>query len=449
MTNAKEPQNQIQFDNYKEDPVKLGPYTSHIWKNDPRHMGFLFARYKFCAKMLAGKKNVLEIGCGDAFGTPVVAQVVEKVEGVDFEPLLMEDNKERLSKNFSNISFSLLDITKEPFKQKCDAVFSLDVIEHIKPELEHKFFENICKSLNGDGICIIGTPNIEASKYATPASQEGHINLKSYKDLQNALSRYFKNGFLFSMNDEIIHTGYYPMAHYLIAVGIGPKTELGEWTSGKEIDLLSKYPKTKRNLDERAEQKTEEDKAIAKRFDKEYFDGDRKHGYGGFSYHPRFWTEVVQDFIKHYGLTAESKILDVGCGKGFMLYDFIQALPGLTVRGIDISEYAIEHAKEEVKSFLSVGNAKDLSRFNDNEFDLAVSINTIHNLKLEECKQALKEIQRVSKQAFVVNDAWKNDEEKERMKKWNLTGETVMHVNDWKRLFKEVGYTGDYYWFIP
>lgn len=222
MTKAKELQNQPQFDNYLDNPVILGPYTSHIWRNDPKHLSFLFSRYKFCAKLLTGKKEVLEVGCGDACGTPLVAQVVEKVNCVDWEPLLMDDNRERL-KDFKNIHFSLLDITERPFNHECDAVFSLDVIEHIKPELEHNFFENVCKSLKGNGICMIGTPNIEAQKYATAASQEGHINLKSYTDFQKILSKYFENGFIFSMNDEVVHTGFYPMAQYLIAVGIGPK----------------------------------------------------------------------------------------------------------------------------------------------------------------------------------------------------------------------------------
>lgn len=221
MIKAKEPQNQLQFDNYKKNPVTLGPFTSHLWRDDPKHLCFLFSRYKFCAKLLAGKEEVLEVGCGDACGTPLVAQVVEKVNCVDWEPLLMDDNRERL-KDFQNISFSLLDITEKPFDHKCDAVFSLDVIEHIKPELEHIFFENICKSLKEDGICITGTPNIEAQKYATAGSQEGHINLKSYTDFLKILSKYFKNGFIFAMNDEVVHTGFYPMAHYLIAVGIDP-----------------------------------------------------------------------------------------------------------------------------------------------------------------------------------------------------------------------------------
>ena len=120
-----------------------------------------------------------------------------------------------------------------------------------------------------------------------------------------------------------------------------------------EINLMEKYPRTKRNIDERGNEKTEEDRAIARKFGREFFDGERRHGYGGFSYHPRFWTGVVQDMVNHYKLTEKSKILDVGCGKGFMLYDFKKALPSITVRGIDISEYAIENAMEDMKPYLS------------------------------------------------------------------------------------------------
>ncbi len=213
-----------------------------------------------------------------------------------------------------------------------------------------------------------------------------------------------------------------------------------------EINLLNKYPKTNRNIDNRTTQ--EEDIIIAKQFGKEFFDGSRTRGYGGYDYHKRFWTEVIKDFIKYYNLTEKSKILDVGCAKGFMLYDLKIAIPNITVKGIDISQYAIDNSLPEIASFLQVGNAKDLSIFSDKEFDLVISINTIHNLKLEECKQAIKEIERVGKNAFITMDAWRNDDEKERMQKWNLTGETYMHVNDWKNLFDEVGYSGDYYWFI-
>lgn len=215
-----------------------------------------------------------------------------------------------------------------------------------------------------------------------------------------------------------------------------------------EINLMEKYPRAKRNIDERGNEKTEEDRSIARKFGREFFDGERRHGYGGFSYHPRFWSGVVQGMIRHYGLTEKSSILDVGCAKGFMLHDFKQALPGVIVCGIDISEYAIENSIDDVKQFLNVGNAKDLSIFRNKEFDLVVSINTVHNLPLEECRKALREIQRVGKNAFIVVDAWRNEVEMERMHKWNLTALTYMHANDWKKLFKETVYAGDYFWFI-
>ena len=216
-----------------------------------------------------------------------------------------------------------------------------------------------------------------------------------------------------------------------------------------EIDLLAKYPKTKRNLDERAQEKTEEDRKIGRQFGKEYFDGERRFGYGGFSYQSRFWQPVVPDFQKQYHLTGQSTILDVGCAKGFMSHDFRELIPGITVAGIDISKYAIENALNDIKPFIQVANAKKLP-YADKSFDLVISINTIHNLPLEECKQALREIQRVSKKnAFITVDAYRTEEEKKRMDMWNLTALTYMSVTEWEVLFKEVGYTGDYFWFIP
>ena len=215
-----------------------------------------------------------------------------------------------------------------------------------------------------------------------------------------------------------------------------------------EINLMAKFPSASRNLEKRGIEKTEEDRIIARQFGKDFFDGDRKYGYGGYNYHPRFWTGVVKDMIDYYNLTDKSKILDVGCGKGFTLYDFTRILPGVRVRGIDISSYAIENGKEEVKQFLSVGNAKDLSLFSDKEFDLVLSLITLHNLQLEDCKKAINEIERVGKKTFITVDAWRNEIEKKRMNAWNLTARTILSTEDWECLFKEAGYTGDYYWNI-
>lgn len=215
-----------------------------------------------------------------------------------------------------------------------------------------------------------------------------------------------------------------------------------------EINLLDQYPKSKRPIDERGKLITAEHRAVARRFGEEFFDGDRLHGYGGYNYHPRFWQDTVRRFRDHYHLAPDAAVLDVGCAKGFMLHDFRELMPELTVAGIDVSEYAIAHAIESVKPALRVASADELP-FDDDSFDLVISINTIHNLPVDRCKQALREIQRVSRaHAFVTMDAWRNERERERMLQWNLTALTYMHVDDWVALFAEVGYTGDYYWFI-
>ena len=218
---------------------------------------------------------------------------------------------------------------------------------------------------------------------------------------------------------------------------------------GKEIDLLVNYPKSKRNVDERGAEKTENDRAIARKFDKDFFDGDRKNGYGGFSYSPRFWQPVIPTFKNYWNLNENSTILDVGCAKGFMLYDLKKLIPGIQVKGVDISKYAIENSIIDVRDDVSVANANNLP-FDDKSFDVVISINTIHNLEREECGKALQEIERVSKgKSFITVDAYRNDEEKRRMFNWNLTAKTIMSVDEWILFFDEVGYTGDYYWFIP
>lgn len=218
---------------------------------------------------------------------------------------------------------------------------------------------------------------------------------------------------------------------------------------GREIDLLVNYPKTKRNVEDRGLTKSEEDRAIARRFGKEFFDGDRRHGYGGFNYHSRFWQPVIPTFQQHFGLKTESSVLDVGCAKGFMLHDMSQLIPGITVRGIDISSYAIENAIEDMKPQVRVADARALP-FPDKSFDVVISINTIHNLERDDCAQALREIQRVQRAgAFITVDAYRTEEERQRMYAWNLTARTIMSVDEWIVFFRQVGYTGDYYWFIP
>tara|TARA_B100000989_G_scaffold283614_1_gene249659 strand:- start:14647 stop:15300 length:654 start_codon:yes stop_codon:yes gene_type:complete len=216
-----------------------------------------------------------------------------------------------------------------------------------------------------------------------------------------------------------------------------------------EINLLAKYPKTNRDLKEASLERTDEVRKIARKFEKDFFDGERKYGYGGYNYNPKFWTNVVKDFVNHYELSDGSKILDIGCGKGFMVYDFLKFNSKFSVQGIDISKYAINNSLPEVKNNLKVGNANKLE-FDDNSFDLVISINTVHNLIKSECAKSLKEIERVSKKdKYIIVDAYKNDEEKNRMFAWNLTAKTIMHVDEWKEFFEENGYHGDYYWFTP
>ncbi|MCX7121812.1 MAG: class I SAM-dependent methyltransferase [Gammaproteobacteria bacterium] len=212
---------------------------------------------------------------------------------------------------------------------------------------------------------------------------------------------------------------------------------------------MKNYPYTKRDITLRAQTKTLEDRLIAQQFGKEFFDGTRDQGYGGFNYNPKYWQPVIPDFQKRYHLTGKSSVLDVGCAKGFMLYDMAQLIPDITIKGIDVSEYAIENAIQDIKPHCQVACATHLP-FADNTFDCIISITTLHNLERPELIKALQEIERVKRHhSFITVDAYHDDAEKERMYAWNLTAKTVLHVDEWKELFKEAGYTGDYYWFIP
>lgn len=218
---------------------------------------------------------------------------------------------------------------------------------------------------------------------------------------------------------------------------------------GQEIDLLKNYPKAKRDLSKRLDSKTSQHRAIAQKFGKEFFDGSRDTGYGGFTYNPKYWTPVIPDMREHFGLTSDSSLLDVGCAKGFFLFDLSREIEGITLAGVDISEYAIDNAHSAVKDVLSVQSCDELN-FEDDSFDIVTSITTIHNLEYSGCIKALKEIQRVAKLgSFITVDAYRNDEERARMEAWNLTAKTILHVDDWRELFDKAGYTGDYYWFMP
>ena len=209
---------------FETPEAALGPWTSYSILHDPKHMCFVLSRYKFCAKMLEGKKTVMEIGAGDGFGLPIIAQAAEKVFAVDWDERLLDGNKRRLS-HLQNVEYIHVDLNEGSPDITVDAAFSIDVIEHLEPEKEIVFMDNVVKCIRPNGILITGTPNITASQYATPRSKAQHINLKSWQTLRELTERYFENAFMFGMNDEVIHTGYAPMCHYIWAIGAGVRNE--------------------------------------------------------------------------------------------------------------------------------------------------------------------------------------------------------------------------------
>lgn len=225
-----------------------------------------------------------------------------------------------------------------------------------------------------------------------------------------------------------------------------------------EIDLMADYPRcARRPIRSRALMKMRRksnvdialDHALARRvaeFGYEYFDGDRLLGYGGYHYHPKYWSKTARRFIEHYGLTSGARVLDVGCAKGFLLFDLQRLCPGLEVTGLDVSQYAIDNAKPEVKSRLLQGTATALP-FETGAFDLVVSISTLSHLDRAGCVEALREITRVSRGPhFVTLHAWETEEQHARIVMWNLAAQTYMHVAAWREFLAQVPYDGDYYW---
>jgi SAM-dependent methyltransferase len=184
--------------------------------------------------------------------------------------------------------------------------------------------------------------------------------------------------------------------------------------------------------------------ALAKKWGFDYWDGDRKICYGGYRYLEGRWEKVARAMVEQYGIKPGDKILDVGCGKGFLLYDFTKVVPGLELHGIDISEYAIENAKEEIKDRLQVGNATSLP-FPDNYFDFVFSITTLHNLHCYDLDKALREIERVSKKnKYICVESYRTEEEKANLLYWQVTCEAFNTPEEWEWWFKQTGYTGDH-----
>lgn len=183
--------------------------------------------------------------------------------------------------------------------------------------------------------------------------------------------------------------------------------------------------------------------ARAKRFDRDYWDGSRNTGYGGYSYDGR-WLGMAERIARHYGIKAGDRILDIGCGKGYLLYEFTRVVPGVRLAGLDVSAYAIRYAKEEVKGWLQIGTAAKLP-YLDASFDLVLSINVLHNLYLYDLYEALREMQRVGRtHRYLVVDGYRTEQEKVNLLYWQLTCECFFTPNEWQWIFQQAGYTGDY-----
>lgn len=203
---------------------RFGLMNNQVWSDDPKRLIFTLARYKFVAKMMVGKNRVLEVGCGDGMGARIVRQAVPHVSAIDIEPEFIADIERRHDPKWP-LDARLHDILAGPLPENFDGVYALDVFEHVAPDRENEFIGHLIASLATDGIVILGIPSLESQAYASPASKTGHVNCKSGEDFRTGLLQHFHNVFLFSMNDEVIHTGFTPMAHYLIAVCCQPRSK--------------------------------------------------------------------------------------------------------------------------------------------------------------------------------------------------------------------------------
>jgi SAM-dependent methyltransferase len=213
-----------------------------------------------------------------------------------------------------------------------------------------------------------------------------------------------------------------------------------------DVDFVGKlHNSTKRTYVQRVvEFDKAECAAVASRFGQEYWDGARQFGYGGYRYDGR-WRPVAEEIAEHYELKPGDRVLDVGCGKAFMLYELTQVVPGIEVVGLDISEYGIAHAKEEVRPFLRVGHARELP-FEDKSFDFVLSMATLHNLGIRELFSAVKEIERVGKgdKKYIMVESWRNEREKANLLYWQLTCQSFHSKDGWEFVFEQCGYTGDW-----
>jgi len=206
----------------KKRPERMGLMSGWSWHDDPKRFVFYLSRYKFVAKMLEGSGHVLEVGCGDGFGTRIVVQAVKQVTAVDFDPEFVQSARDTMSPRWP---FACLqhDVTVAPVPGLFDAVYSLDVLEHVPPESEAQFIANMIAPLKPKGVAIIGTPSLQSQAHASAHSRQGHVNCKDQQDLKRLMQRHFDQVFVFSMNDEVVHTGHQAMSHYNFCLCCGKK----------------------------------------------------------------------------------------------------------------------------------------------------------------------------------------------------------------------------------
>lgn len=200
--------------------TQFGLMSNQVWHDDPKRLVFMLSRYKFVSRLLEGKSSALEIGCADAFGSRIVRQTVPNITAIDFDPVFIKDAKSRQRDDWP-LDLRVHDILDGPVAGDFEAAYCVDVLEHIAPESEEIFIKNVVASIDPNGMAIFGMPSLESQKYASEQSKIGHVNCKSGDQLKDLMQKHFYNAIVFSMNDEVIHTGYYPMTHYLFAVCCG------------------------------------------------------------------------------------------------------------------------------------------------------------------------------------------------------------------------------------